>query len=265
MTTVIHPTAIIADGAVLGEGCQIGPYCVIGAHVRLGARVVLESHVVVAGHTSIGDDCHIWPFASIGHAPQDLKYKGEPTRLVIGARNRIREGVTINPGTVTGASVTVIGDDNLFMANSHVAHDCIVGNHCILANNGTLAGHVSLGDYAIIGGLAAVHQFCRIGRHAMVGGMSGVERDVIPYGSVLGNRAELGGLNLIGLKRRGFDRQTIHALRHAYEMIFEAGGTLAERVAKARAAYAEVEPVQEICDFITADSSRSFCTPRDKA
>lgn len=259
----IHQTAIIEDGARLGEGVKIGPYCVVGPHAVLGDGVELVSHVAVAGHTTIGRGTRIWPFASVGHQPQDLKYAGEPSRLEIGENCMIREHATLNPGTSGGGMLTRVGSRCLFMMGSHVGHDCRVGDNVILANNATLAGHVEVGDFAVLGGLCAVHQFARIGAHAMVGGMSGVEKDVIPYGSVIGNRAHLGGLNLIGMKRRGFDRATIHAIRAAYRTIFSDDGTLAERARRAAEQYADVEPVRQITDFILADSSRSFCTPRE--
>lgn len=261
--SVIHSTAIIEDGAEIGQGVRIGPYSCVGPNVRLGDGVVLEAHVVVAGLTEIGEGTHIWPFASIGHQPQDLKFAGEESWLHIGARNMIREHVTMNPGTAGGGLHTRIGDGGLFMMGAHVGHDCQLGNHVIMANNATLAGHVEVGDFAFLGGLSAVHQFVRIGQQAMVGGMSGVERDVIPYGSVIGNRAHLGGLNLVGLKRRGFDRPTIHALREAYRAIFTGEGSLAERARRVAERNEGVRPVEDIVAFILADSSRNFCTPRD--
>jgi UDP-N-acetylglucosamine acyltransferase len=263
----IHPTAIVEDGARLAGNVTIGPYCTVGPHVTLSEGVELVSHVALAGHTRVGASTRIWPFASIGHQPQDMKYRGEESWLEIGANCRIREHVTMNPGTTGGGLRTRVGSDGLFMMGCHVGHDCQIGDNVIMANNATLAGHVEIGDFAVLGGLSAVHQFVRIGTHAMVGGMSGVEKDVIPFGSVLGNRAELGGLNLIGLKRRGFDRDAIHALRGAYRMIFQDDGpgeaTLAERAAQAAAAYPGVESVQQMTDFIGADTSRNFCTPRD--
>ena len=213
--TRIHPTAIVEAGATLGDDVSVGPFSVIGPEVELGAGAVVEAHVVIGGRTRIGPRTHIFPFASIGLKPQDLKYKGETSELVIGADNQIREHVTMNPGTEGGGLVTRVGNNCLFMVGAHVAHDCQVGNNVIMANNATLAGHVMVGDNAIIGGLSAVHQFVRIGRHAMVGGMSGVEQDVIPFGSVMGDRAHLQGLNLVGLKRHGFEREDIHTLRNA--------------------------------------------------
>jgi len=259
----IHPTAIVEDGARLTGEVTIGPYCVVGPHVILAEGVELASHVAVAGHTRVGAGTRIWPFASIGHQPQDLKYRGEESWLEIGANCMIREHVTMNPGTAGGGLHTRVGSNCLFMMGCHVAHDCRIGDNVIMANNATLAGHVEIGEFAFLGGLSAVHQFVRIGAHSMVGGMSGVEKDVIPYGSVIGNRAELGGLNLVGLKRRGFGRDVIHALRAAYRMIFQGEGSLAERAARAGEAYPDVEPVQQMVAFIRADTSRSFCTPRD--
>ncbi len=260
---VIHPTAVVDPAARLGVDVTIGPFSVVEADATLGDRVEIKSHVAISGLTEIGDETVVYPFASIGSAPQDLKYKGERTRLVIGARNRIREHVTMNPGTEGGGGLTEVGDGGLFMMGAHVGHDCRVGDNVILANNATLAGHVRVGDFAVLGGLCAVHQFCRIGAHSMVGGMTGVEKDVIPFGSVLGNRAALGGLNVIGLKRRGFDRETIHALRRAYDLLFYGDGVLADRVTVVAETYPDVAPVQEIVAFVRADSSRSFCTPRD--
>ena len=257
----IHPTAIVDAEARVAEGVFIGAYCCVGPEVVLGEGTRLLSHVVVAGQTEIGPNCHLYPFASIGHQPQDLKYAGEPSRLEIGANNVIREHVTMNPGTEGGGMLTAVGNNCLFMVGAHVAHDCTVGSHVILANNATLGGHVTVEDFAILGGLAAVHQFCRVGRHAMVGGMSGVEQDVIPYGSVQGNRARLTGLNIVGLKRRGFSRGEIAALRKAYRLMFAEEGTMAERLQDVADMYKDNEAVMEILNFIRADSSRAVCQP----
>lgn len=262
MSAQIHKTAIVEDGASIGDGVVIGPYCVVGSRVTLGDKVELKSHVVIDGKTTIGAGTVVFPFASLGQPPQDLKFKGEDSELVIGARCKIREHVTMNPGTEGGGMVTRIGDNCLVMVGAHVAHDCIVGNHCILANNATLAGHVVMGDYAFIGGLSAVHQFVRIGAHAMIGGMSGVENDVIPYGLVMGDRARLSGLNLVGLERRGFDREAIQALRRAYRMLFGPDGTLGERVDEVASSFAENNLVGEIVEFIRAKSSRALVQPR---
>lgn len=259
---IIHPTAIVEPGARVGKDVSIGPYSCIGPDVELGDGVIVMAHVVIGGRTVIGPRTKIFPFASIGLAPQDLKYHGEPSRLVIGADTTIREHVTMNPGTEGGGMLTSVGDRCLFMVGSHVAHDCKVGNNVIMANNATLAGHVQIADHAILGGLSAVHQFVRIGQHAMIGGMSGVEHDVIPYGSVMGDRARLAGLNVIGLKRRNFSRDEIHALRTAYRMIFAAEGTMAERIEDAAAMFKDTSAVMDIVAFIRADSSRSVCQPR---
>ena len=259
--TEIHPTAIISDTAQIGTDVKIGAYSVVGSNVVLGDAVELMSHVVVEGHTSVGAGTRIFPFSSIGHQPQDLKYHGEPSRLEIGERNVIREHVTMNPGTEGGGMLTKVGDECLFMVGAHVAHDCIVNNNVILVNNATLGGHVVIDDWAIIGGLAAVHQFVRIGRHAMIGGKTGVEHDVIPYGTVTGNRARLEGLNILGLKRRGFSRDEIHDIRKAYRLIFAEEGTMAERVADVVEDFSENEPVMEIINFIRSNSSRGICKP----
>lgn len=259
--TDIHATAIIEAGARLGAGVSIGPYCWVGADVELGDGVTLVSHAVVAGHTRIGRNTRIYPFASIGHPPQDLKFRGEVSRLEIGANNVIREHVTMNPGTTGGGLVTRIGNDSLFMVGAHVAHDCQIGDHVVLVNTATLGGHVRVGDWAILGGLSAVHQFVRIGRHAMIGGKSGVADDVIPYGSVTGNRAHLEGLNIVGLKRRDFPREVIHQLRRAYRLIFAQEGTMAERLEDVAELFRDNEAVMEIVNFIRADSSRPICQP----
>jgi UDP-N-acetylglucosamine acyltransferase len=257
-----HATAIVEDGAVIGEGARIGPYCTIGAEVEIGAGCELVSHVVVAGRTRIGARARLFPFASIGHQPQDLKYKGEPSTLDVGADCIIREGVTMNPGTEGGGMKTVVGDRCAFLANSHVGHDCIVGNNVIFSNNVMLAGHCTVGDHAILGGGAAVIQFARVGAHSFLGGMSGLEQDLIPYGMAVGNRAHLSGLNIVGLNRRGFAREQIHALRRAYRLLFAQEGTLAERVEDVAAEFQDNPIVQEILAFIRVGGKRSLCTPR---
>ena len=226
----IHASAIVEDGAKIGPGVKIGPYCVIGREATLGEGVDLASHVVVAGTTEIGARTRIFPFASIGHQPQDLKFKGEPCSLTIGSDCIIREGVTMNPGTEGGGSVTTVGNGCAFLANSHVGHDCRVGNNVIFSNNVMLAGHCTVGDFAIIGGGAAVIQFSRVGPHAFVGGMSGLEKDLIPYGMALGNRAYLSGLNIVGLQRRGFPRDKIHDLDRCDRSLFAAEGSLVQGV-----------------------------------
>ena len=259
---IIHPTAIIEDGANLGEGVQIGPFCTVGAEVNLGDGVMLDSHVVIAGRTTIGPNSRVYPLAAIGTSPQDTKYAGEASDLVLGANNIIREHVTMHPGTAGGGMITKVGNNCLFMVGAHVAHDCQIGDHVILVNNVILGGHVEVQDHAILGGMSAVHQFVRIGRHAMIGGKSAVESDVIPYGSVLGNRAYLSGLNIIGLKRRGFARDEIHGLRAAYRLLFAQEGTMQERLVDVAAMFADHEQVMEIVAFIQADSSRALCQPK---
>lgn len=258
----IHPSAIIDPGACICSGVQIGPFCTVGSEVDLKAGVELMSHVVITGRTFLGEGTRVFPFVSLGHQPQDLKYRGEPSSLIIGRNNVIREQVTMNPGTKGGGMVTRVGNDCLFMIGVHIAHDCIVHDHVIMANNVTLAGHVEIGEWAVLGGLSAVHQFVRIGRHAMVGGMSGVESDVIPYGSALGNRARLSGLNIIGLKRREFSRDDIHALRNAYRLLFAQEGILQERLADVTNLFKDNKAVMEVVEFIRTDSSRAICQPK---
>jgi len=257
----VHATAAVEAGARLGEDVRIGPFCHVGAEVTLGDRVELISHVAVAGRTSIGAGTRVFPFASIGHQPQDLKYRGEPSRLTIGSDCLIREGVTINPGTEGGGMHTVVGDRCAFLANSHVGHDCHVGNSVVLSNNVMLAGHVSIGDFVILGGGAAVIQFARVGAHAFLGGMSGLENDLIPYGMALGNRAHLSGLNIIGLQRRGFARDDIHSLRRAYRALFADEGTLQERLEDVEKEFVGHPIVTEIVAFIRAGGKRALCTP----
>ena len=258
----IHPQAVVEDGAVLGADVTVGPFCVVGKDVVLGDGVELISHVALAGLTEIGAETKIYPFASIGHPPQDLKFKGEKSRVVIGRRTVIREQVTINPGTEGGGMLTSVGDDCLIMVGAHVAHDCRVGNGVILVNNATLAGHVTIGDHAILGGLSAVHQWVRVGAHAFLGGLSGLESDLIPYGSAIGDRARLGGLNLVGLRRRNFERESIHRLRAAYRMLFSDEGTLMERVEDVAAMFKDEALVMEVVDFVRGVTDRGLCMPR---
>lgn len=257
----IHPTAIISDGAVVGEGARVGPYCVVGPDVVLSEGVVLEPHVVVGGYTTLGARCHVFPFASIGQPPQDMKYHGEPSRLVIGADTVMREHVTINPGTEAGGMITEIGDRCLILAGAHVAHDCRLGNGVLLVNNVVLGGHVTVEDNAILGGGSAVHQYVRIGRNAFLGGMSGLEHDLIPFGMAIGNRAHLAGLNIVGMKRHAFPREQIHALRKAYRMLFADEGTLAERVDDVARTFDEDALVQSVVTFLRGGGDRSICTP----
>lgn len=261
--TNIHSSAVVDPGASIGAGVQIGPFCVVGPNVVLADNCRLHSHVVVEGQTEIGADCEIFPFSSIGHIPQDKKFGGEASRLIIGEKNIIRENVTMNPGTEGGGLTTEVGSHGLFMVGAHVAHDCKVGDHVIMANNATLAGHCVIEDHVILGGLCAVHQFVRIGAHAFVGGMSGVENDLIPYGMALGNRAVLSGLNIVGLKRQGFDREQIHSLRKAYRLLFSAEGTLMERMEDVEKMFADDPCVEQIIAFARAASDRSLCVPRN--
>ncbi len=254
----IHPTAVVSRGAELGAGVRIGPYCTVGPNVTLEDRVELVSHAVVDGHTHIGPDAMLYPFCTVGLAPQDLKYAGQPTRCEIGARTQVREHCTIHRGSVTGNGITRIGSDCLLMAVAHVAHDCTVGDHVIIANNVVMGGHVSIADHAVIGGAAAIHQFVRIGRAAMIGGVSGVEADVIPFGSVIGNRARLAGLNVIGLKRRGFDKSQIQLLHNAFRDLFHRDGIFAQRLAAVRDRYSSEALVAEVLAFIDADSHRGL-------
>ncbi len=259
----IHPTAIVEAGAKLGDGVKIGPYCMVGPEVSLGDNVELVSHAVVAGRTTVGPRTRIFPFASVGHQPQDLKYKGEPSTLTLGGDCIVREGVTLNPGTEGGGMATNIGDRCAFLANSHVGHDCQVGNDVVFSNNVMLAGHCIVGDFAILGGGAAVIQFARVGAHSFLGGMSGLEHDLIPYGMALGNRAYLSGLNIIGLQRRGFSRSDIHSLRRAYRLMFADEGTLLERVEDVVEEFNDNPIVAEIVAFIRAGGKRALCTPRE--
>jgi UDP-N-acetylglucosamine acyltransferase len=260
--TEVHPTAIVGAGARLGNGVKIGPYCVVGSDVVLHDNVELISHVSLDGHTEIGAGSRIFPFASISRQPQDRKYHGEASRVVIGERCDIRETVTINPGTEAGGMETRIGNDCLIMAGAHVAHDAILGNNVILANYVGIAGHCQIGDYVSFGGMCAVHQFVRIGAHAFIGAQSMVDSDVIPYGMAVGNRARLAGLNLVGLKRRGFDRESIHTLRAAYRMVFSTEGTLRERVEDAAGMFKDEPLVQDVVRFIASVSDRPLCLPR---
>ncbi|HXU99412.1 MAG TPA: acyl-ACP--UDP-N-acetylglucosamine O-acyltransferase [Caulobacteraceae bacterium] len=258
----IHATAVVEASARLADDVEVGPYSLIGPDVTLGPGVLIGSHVVIEGVTELGEGCVVHPFAVLGSAPQHAGHQGEATQLVIGARNLIREQVTMHCGTATGRGVTTVGSDGFFMVGVHVGHDCIVGDHVVMANTATLGGHVVLEDCVIMGGLSAAHQFTRIGRHAFVGGMAGVNHDVIPFGNVWGNHAHLEGLNLVGLKRRGFSRESINALRAAYRMLFAEEGTFQERLDDTAYAYSGSPEVMEIVDFIRADSSRPLTTPQ---
>ncbi|MCK8463543.1 acyl-ACP--UDP-N-acetylglucosamine O-acyltransferase [Aliiroseovarius sp. S1339] len=260
-TAQVHASAIVDDGATIGRDCRVGPFCVIGPQVKLGAGVEVKSHVVITGDTEIGDHTVIFPFSVIGEIPQDLKFAGEDTKLVIGKRNRIREHVTMNTGTAGGGYVTRIGDDGLFMAGCHVAHDAQIGNNVILVNNVAVAGHVVIEDDVIVGGLSGLHQWIRIGRGAIIGALSMVTADVLPFALVQGPRAELDGLNLVGLKRRGVARADISALRAALKVLKDGDGSFRDRAA-GLAGGADSQYVRELVTFITGDSDRGFLTPK---
>jgi len=265
MTITIHPSAHVDSKAKLAEGVEIGPLCVVGPQVKLGENVKLVSQVNIAGNTVIGKDCKLYPFVALGHPPQDLKHKGGDVRLIIGERNIFRELVNVHPGTDAGKRDTVIGNDCYFMVGSHLAHEGQMGDHVIVSNGVQIGGCVTIGDHAILGGLSAVHQFTRIGAHAFVGGMATVTTDVIPYGSVLGNLAHLAGLNVVGLKRRGFERQAIRDLRSAYRLLFAQEGTFAERLEDTARLYKDHEQVMEIVTFIRAQDKRPICMPHTGA
>jgi len=260
-TALIHPSAVIEDGAQIDASATIGPFCVIGPHVVVGPDVVLKSHVVVTGQTEIGEGTTVFSFAVIGEVPQDLKFKGEASTLVIGKRNRIREHVTMNGGTEGGGGVTRIGDDGLFMAGCHIAHDAHIGDRVIVVNSAAVAGHCVLEDDVIVGGLSGIHQFVRVGRGAIIGAVTMVTNDVIPYGLVQSPRGELDGLNLVGLKRRGVNRADITALRAAFQMLAQGEGTFHDRAARL-GNETESDYVREIVTFVMGDSDRSFLTPR---
>jgi len=262
---MIHPTAIIHPGAEIDKGVEIGPYSVIGAGVRIGKETRVYPHVVIEGWTTIGRDCRVYQFASIGAPPQDLKFKGESSEVIIGDGNTIREFVTINRATSHGGGKTVIGNNNLLMAYTHIAHDCRIGNGCILANAATLAGHIEIADHAIVGGLVAIHQFVRVGSYSLIGGASAVTLDVPPYTIAVGNRARLHGLNKVGLRRHGFTREEIDALNRAYKIIFRSGLTLEEALQQVEGEGLRIYPhVSHLVDFIKG-SKRGVTRPRGMA
>jgi len=247
---VIHETAIIDDSAVIANNVQIGPYSVIGAEVEIGAGTVIGPHVVIKGPTLIGKDNRIFQFSSIGEDPQDLKFHGEQSRLVIGDRNTIRECVTMHRGTEEDSSLTQIGNDNLFMAYVHIAHDCVIGNHIIFANNTTLAGHVIVEDFAILGGFTAVHQFTRLGSFCFTGFATALDRDVLPYFTVAGNRARARGINKEGLVRKGFKTETIRALQDSFKILVKSRGTLKEKLERVSELATAHPEVKQIIDFM---------------
>lgn len=262
MASSIHPTAIVDPRAEIGPDVSIGPFCVIEGPVTLGARTKLFSHVSITGRVELGEDCAVYPFTALGHPPQDFKFKGEDTRLAVGAKTTMREHVTMHPGTAANRGETVVGANCYFMVGTHVAHDCVIGNNVIFANNGVVGGGVVFGDFVILGGQAAVHQNTRVGAHAFIGGGAIVTGDVIPYGSAYGPHATLNGLNLVGLKRRGFSRETIYDLRVAYRHIAARDGTLAERIEELGAMFPNRPEIRQIVEFMRAeDASRSLCLP----
>lgn len=257
----IHPMAVVEPGAVIGAGAEVGPFAVVGAEVTLAAGVVVKSHAVVTGWTEVGEGTVIYPFACVGEVPQDLKFKGERTRLIVGARCRIREGATLNTGTEGGGGVTRVGDDCLLMTGAHVGHDAVVGHRVVLANQAAIAGHCQIGDDVIVGGLSGVHQWVRVGRGAIIGAVTMVTNDVLPHGLVQGPRGVLDGLNLVGLKRRGVERSEITALRAGYQMLAQGEGSFLDR-ARRLADETESAHVREMTDFILSASDRSFLTPK---
>ncbi|MCU0900203.1 MAG: acyl-ACP--UDP-N-acetylglucosamine O-acyltransferase [Cypionkella sp.] len=257
----IHPMAVVEPGAIVGAGCEIGPFAVIGPEVTLAPGVVVKSHAVVTGWTEVGEGTVIYPFACVGEVPQDLKFKGERTRLIVGARCKIREGATLNTGTAGGGGITRVGDDCLLMTGAHVGHDASLGNRVILANQAAIAGHCQIGDDVIVGGLSGVHQWVRVGRGAIIGAVTMVTNDVLPHGLVQGPRGVLDGLNLVGLKRRGVERSEITALRAAYQMLAQGEGSFLDR-ARRLADETDSAHVQEMTEFILSASDRSFLTPK---
>lgn len=257
----IDSTARIEDGAVIGEGVSIGPYCVVGPHVTIGDDCTLQSHVTVSGHTTLGAGCIVHPFAALGGPPQDLSYRGEPTRLEIGEACTIREGVTMSVGTVKGGGLTRVGARGYYMNNSHVGHDCIVGDDVIFATSATLGGHCEIGDFVYMGGLSAAHQRVRIGSQTMIGGVCGVRGDVIPYGLANGQYAVLDGLNIIGMRRRNFTRDRLAAVRAFYQKLFHGEGVFAERLDRVRHQAQDDPAIAEILGFIDAANHRALCLP----
>lgn len=260
----IHRTAIIEDGAEIGDNVKIGPFCYVGKNVKIGDGTELKQSVIIDGYTTIGENNIIYPFAVIGQEPQDLKFEGEKSAIEIGDNNRIREHCTIHPGTKGDHLITKIGNNNLFMVNTHIAHDCVVGSNCIFANNATLGGHVHVGDFVVIGGMSAIHQKVRIGQHAMIGGVTGVVEDVIPYGVVVApERASLEGINLIGLKRRNFTTEEMNSLRHFYKEVFLTdNGALFDTVEELKEKYKDSETVQDIIEFLFEDTKRQICVKK---
>ena len=265
----IHPTAIIEDGAIIGKNVKIGPYSVIGKNVKIGDNCVIKPHVVIEGYTTIGSGNTIYSFATIGQNPQDLKYHGEKSEIIIGNNNSIREHCTIHPGTDGDHLITKIGNENLLMVNTHIAHDCLIGDKCVFANNATLAGHVHIGNHVVIGGLSAIHQFVKVGDGAMLGGLSGLAEDLIPHGMAYadsGRKSDLQGLNLVGLKRSGFDKKDIQEALHFYNDVFDSkeAGSVIDRSNEFSKKYPNNKIIQDIVEFLNSDTSRRFCTAKIK-
>ena len=265
MSNQIHSTAIVDKKAKISDGVFIGPYCLIGPDVVIKENVKLHSHVVVEGHTTIGAGTEVFPFVTLGLAPQSIHYKGEDSSLEIGEKCILREHVTIHRGTANGRMKTIVGNNCYIMIGSHIGHDCIIGNNVIMANNATLGGEVTVGDFVNIGGLAAIHQFVRIGAYAMISGTAGVNEDVIPFGMIMAKRSALEGLNLIGMKRRGFERSEIHALRHAFKLLSRrCPGTLESKIAQIRETLGEAQTVKELLTFISEDPERRLSLPDEE-
>ena len=260
---MIHKTAIIDKKAIISNNVKIGAYSIIGPNVKIDENTIIQSHVSIIGQTTIGKNNKIYPFASIGNDPQDMKYNGEITKLTIGDNNIIREYVTINPGTLQGGGVTKIGNKNLLMIGAHIAHDCVLGNQIVIANNAAIAGHAEIDDNVILGGNCGVHQFTRIGKMAMIGGMTGVSRDVIPYGLSLGNRNYLNGINVVGLRRKKVSNKEIISLTNAYEEIFKTEN-LSENLSQLNGDFKENSLIREVIEFISKDKKRPICTPFSK-
>tara|TARA_Y100001936_G_C16047307_1_gene655459 strand:+ start:656 stop:1450 length:795 start_codon:yes stop_codon:yes gene_type:complete len=262
--SLFHSTAVIDDSSNIHSNAEIGPFCIIGPNVKIEENVKLLSNVVVQGNTTIGSGTKVWPFTVLGGDPQDLKFKGENGSLKIGKNNNIREHVTMHIGTDAGGLETLVGDNNLFMAGAHVAHDCNIGSNCVLANNVMIAGHVQIGDWAILGGLSAVHQWTRIGAHSFLGGFSALTKDLIPYGLAVGNRATLEGLNLTGLRRRNFNNEEIKKVKKAYSILFENGeNEFKDRIEKLKSEKIDSSVVDELINFVTQKGNRSYCLPEE--
>ena len=258
----IHPTSIIHDGCEIDQNVSIGAYSIIGPKVKIGKNSKIHSHVVIDGNTTIGLNNEIYSFSVLGSNPQHLKYQGEKTELLIGNNNVFREHVTVHPGTKVGVQKTIIGDNGFFMVGSHIAHDCLVGNNVVFVNNAVIGGHVEISDFVYLGGQSAVHQYCRIGKHAIIGAGTTVDGDVIPYTSVVGSRGRLSGLNLVGLKRRSFKRDEIKILRQVYRLLFGPEGTFNERLNEVKEVYGKHTTVKEILNFLKYNSNRSFVHPK---